>query len=58
MVLISSAENPASYSFVANSIYPDEGMLEFATKLYDAGFSAEEIKTMTIHNPRKLLGKE
>lgn len=40
------------------SIYPDEGMLEFATKLYDAGFSAEEIKTMTIHNPRKLLGKE
>ena len=40
------------------SIFPDEGMLEFATKLYDAGFSAEEIKTMTIYNPRKLLGKE
>lgn len=40
------------------AVWPDEGMLEFATKLYDAGFSAEEVKTMTIYNPRKLLGKD
>lgn len=40
------------------SVFPDEGMLEFATKLVEAGFTPDEVKTMTIHNPRKLLGKE
>lgn len=40
------------------AIYPDEGMLEFATRLYDAGFSAEEIRKMTVYNARKLLNIE
>lgn len=39
------------------ALYPDEGLLEFAKRLYDAGFDSEEIRTMTVHNPRKLLGK-
>lgn len=40
------------------AVYPDEGLLEFASKLYDAGFTAEEVRTMTVYNPRKLLGKD
>jgi hypothetical protein len=40
------------------AVYPDEGMLAFATRLYDDGFTEEEIRTMTVYNPRKLLGKQ
>lgn len=39
------------------ALYPDEGLLEFASRLYDAGFTAEEVRMMTVDNPRKLLGK-
>lgn len=39
------------------ALYPDEGLLEFAKRLYEDGFSKEEIRTMTVENPRKLLGK-
>lgn len=38
------------------AIYPDEGMAEFALKLYDDGFSKEEIRRMMAENPRTLLG--
>lgn len=37
------------------AIYPDEGMLAFATKLYEAGFSAEEVRKTTVYNPVTLL---
>ncbi len=37
------------------AIYPDEGMLAFATKLYEAGFSAEDIRKTTVCNPKALL---
>ncbi|MDO5544736.1 MAG: DUF6282 family protein [Eubacteriales bacterium] len=40
----------------STSIYPDEGMLEWAERLTAEGFSAEEIRTMMVYNPRKLLG--
>ena len=40
------------------SIYPDEGMLKWAERLSEEGFSAEEIRTMMVYNPRKLLGKD
>lgn len=39
------------------ALYPDEGLLEFAKRLYDDGFTAEEIRTMTVDKPRALLGK-
>jgi hypothetical protein len=39
------------------ALYPDEGMLEFAKRLYDDGFTAEEVRKMTVDNPRMLLGK-
>ena len=39
------------------ALYPDEGLLEFAKRLYDDGFTAEEIRTMTVENPGRLLGK-
>lgn len=39
------------------ALYPDEGLLEFAKRLYDDGFTAEEIRTMAVDNPRALLGK-
>lgn len=39
------------------ALYPDEGLLEFAKRLYDDGFTAEEIRIMTVDNPRALLGK-
>ena len=39
------------------ALYPDEGLLDFAKRLYDDGFTAEEIRTMTVDNPRALLGK-
>ncbi len=38
--------------------YPDLGMLEWAEKLQKEGFTDEEIRTMMVTNPRKLLGKE
>ena len=38
--------------------YPDEGMMEWADKLLAEGFTAEEIRTMMVTNPRKLLGKK
>lgn len=39
------------------ALYPDEGLLEFAKRLYDEGFTKKEIRMMTVDNPRKLLGK-
>lgn len=40
-------------------IYPDEGMAEFARRLKEEkGFSDEEIRTMAVYNPRRLLGKQ
>ena len=39
-------------------IYPDEGMESFATSLYQDGFSAEQVRQMTVYNQRKLLGKD
>lgn len=38
--------------------YPDEGLLEFAERLVENGFSVEEVRKMTVHNPRYLLGLE
>lgn len=38
-----------------NAIYPDEGMLEFATKLYENGFSEKEIRKMTVENSKALI---
>ena len=40
------------------AVYPDEGMLAWAEKLTAEGFTAEEIRTMMVYNPRKLLGKD
>lgn len=37
------------------NIYPDEGMLAYATKLYEAGFSAEDVRKTTVYNPAALL---
>lgn len=39
------------------ALYPDEGLLEFAKRLYDDGFTKQEVRTMTVDNPRMLLGK-
>lgn len=38
------------------ALYPDEGLLEFAKRLYEAGFSEQQIRVMTVENPRRLLG--
>lgn len=35
--------------------YPDEGMLMFATKLVENGFTKEEVKQMTVINPTYLV---
>lgn len=41
------------------AIYPDEGMAEFARRLKEEkGFTDEEIRTMAVYNPRRLLGKD
>ncbi len=40
------------------NVYPDEGMLEWAEKLQAEGFTDEEIRTMMVTIPKKLLGKE
>lgn len=39
------------------ALYPDEGLEEFATKLYENGFSAEEVRKMTVKNPTALVEK-
>ena len=38
--------------------WPDEGLAEFARRLYESGMSADAIRTMTVKNPRALLGKD
>lgn len=35
--------------------YPDEGMLMFANKLVENGFTSDEVKQMTIFNPTQLV---
>ena len=40
------------------AVYPDEGMLAWAEKLTAEGFTAEQIRTMMVYNPRKLLGMD
>lgn len=37
------------------ALYPDEGLLEFATKLFDSGFSADQVRKMTVDNAVNLL---
>ena len=37
-------------------VYPDEGMAEWARRLLECGFTADEIRTMMVKNPRILLG--
>jgi predicted metal-dependent TIM-barrel fold hydrolase len=37
------------------AVYPDQGMLEFATKLYDNGFTENEIRKMTVENTTGLI---
>lgn len=37
------------------AIYPDEGMLEFATRLYENGFSEKEVRKMTVDNSTMLV---
>lgn len=39
------------------AIYPDEGLLEFATKLYESGFSEKEVRKMTVDNNVKLISQ-
>jgi hypothetical protein len=36
--------------------YPDEGLQEFANKLYDAGVSEADIRRMIVDNPAALIG--
>ena len=40
------------------AIYPDEGMLNFATLLYEAGFSEDEIHKMVCTNAKTLLEED
>jgi hypothetical protein len=37
------------------SVYPDEGMKEFARRLIEEGFSADEVRKMMVTNPRTLI---
>jgi len=39
-----------------NAPYPDEGLLEYAVKLYQNGISEKNIRMMTVDNPTALLG--
>lgn len=39
------------------SIYPDEGMASYVTKLLEAGVSEKDVRQMCVTNQRKLLGK-
>lgn len=38
-----------------SNVYPDEGMLDFAVRLYEKGFSQEEIERMNRLNPMALI---
>lgn len=38
-----------------NNVYPDEGMQKYAEKLYENGFTREEIKRMLVDNPTGLV---
>ena len=35
--------------------YPDEGLMDFAQRLYRAGFSASDIRMMAVDNPNKMV---
>lgn len=35
--------------------YPDEGLLDFAQRLYQAGFSASDIRMMAVDNPNQMV---
>lgn len=35
--------------------YPDEGLIDFAQRLYQAGFSRSDIRMMAVDNPHKLV---
>lgn len=37
------------------ALYPDEGLEEFATRLYENGISAEDVRKMTVKNPANLI---
>jgi len=37
------------------AVYPDEGLLEFATKLYESGISEGDIRKMVVDNPAALI---
>ncbi len=39
----------------ATNVYPDEGLLDFATKLYENGFSENELVEMLVTNNKNLL---
>lgn len=39
----------------ATALYPDEGLLDFATRLYENGFTEKEIRQMTVDNNTKLI---
>lgn len=41
----------------STAVYPDEGMAIFSQRLYEDGFTADQIRMMTYKNPRALLGK-
>lgn len=38
-----------------NNVYPDEGMQKYAEKLFENGFTREEIKRMLVDNPTGLV---
>lgn len=38
-----------------NAPYPDEGLLTFAEKLHESGFSDDDIRTMMVSNPTSLV---
>lgn len=42
----------------STGIYPDEGLEAFADSLYENGFTAEQVRRMTVYNAGKLLGKD
>lgn len=37
------------------AVYPDEGLAEFAGKLYDNGFTEDQIRKMTVTNSKNLI---
>lgn len=42
----------------STALYPDEGLLDFATRLVEAGLSENNVRQMTVTNNRILLGKK